>query len=64
MIKVFKAWEAKIRYKSGCFSILVGRNVFTSVLADFKKYLLLMERLYFWTGYVQNIVKVKKKFEE
>ena len=28
---MLEAWTAKIRYKSGCFFILVSRNVFTSI---------------------------------
>ena len=40
------------------------KNFDTSVVADCRKFLDLMEQLYFLTKYAYNIIKATKKFED
>ena len=52
-----------MRYKSGHFSNLVGRTIFTSVLADFKKILTSNGQTLFLDWICPKYTKNYKKFE-
>ena len=61
---MFEARVAKIRYKSGhfsiksgCFSILVSRKLSQLRHGRYLKNLHPTEQLNFWTGYAQSIAK-------